>query len=80
MSTLGIILTVIQIICAVVLIAIVTLQSGKSAGLGAAISGSSQSYLSKNKGASMDAKLSKATKWVAAVFIVLTFAISLVAL
>ncbi|MBQ7565562.1 MAG: preprotein translocase subunit SecG [Oscillospiraceae bacterium] len=80
MNTLSLILTILQIVSAVVLIVIVSVQSGKSAGLGAAISGTSQSYLSKNKSASFDAKLSKATKWVAAAFILLTFSISLAAL
>ncbi|MBQ7255914.1 MAG: preprotein translocase subunit SecG [Oscillospiraceae bacterium] len=77
METLRLILTIIQVVCAVVLVAIVTVQSGKSAGLGSAISGSQESYLSKNKSASLDAKLSRATKWVAAVFILLTLVVNL---
>ena len=40
------------------------------------ISGASDSFLSKNKAKSADAKLAKWTKWVAIVFIVLTLALS----
>lgn len=80
METLRLVLTIVQVVCAVALIAIVTIQSGKSAGLGSAISGSSDSYLSKNKTASLDAKLSLATKWVAAAFILLTLIVNLLVL
>ncbi len=65
-------LTVIQVLLSLCLIAIVMLQSGKSAGLSGAIAGAADTFLSKNKAKSMDAKLAKATKWVAIVWVVLT--------
>ena len=65
-------LTVIQVLCALVLIAVVMLQSGKSAGLSGAIAGGVDTFLSKNKAKTWDAKLARATKWVGAVFLVLT--------
>lgn len=71
------ILTIIQVIMGVVLILAVTLQSGKSSGLGGAISGSAETFLSKNKNATLDAKLTKATKWIAIVFVVLTLVLNL---
>jgi preprotein translocase subunit SecG len=77
MEVLHIILTVIQVILAVALIAIVTLQSGKSSGLSSAVSGASESFFSKNKNGSLDATLAKLTKWVALAFVVLTFALNL---
>ena len=77
MEVLHIILTVIQCLAAVGLVVIVMVQSGKSAGLSGAITGSTESFMSKNKGSSLDAKLAKATKWVAAVFLVLTFVLNL---
>ena len=43
------ILIVLEAICSIALIAVVLLQSGKEAGLSGALSGSSDSYLSKNK-------------------------------
>lgn len=77
MEVLHIILTVIQCLAAVGLVVIVMVQSGKSAGLSGAIAGSSEGFMSKNKGSTLDAKLAKLTKWVAAVFLVLTFVLNL---
>ena len=56
------VITVIQVILSLAIIAIVMLQSGKSAGLSGAISGAADTFLSKNKAKSLDAKLAKATK------------------
>ena len=53
-------------------------QSGKEAGLSSAISGSSDSYLSKNKKGGLDRMLANSTKWIAIVWILLTLALSLV--
>ena len=77
MNVLRIVFTVIQLICAVLLVLAVTLQSGKSSGLGGTISGSAETFLSKNKTATLDAKLSRATKWVGGVFLVLTLVLNL---
>lgn len=75
---LKIILTVIQVICALILVGVVMLQSGKNAGLSGAIAGAADSFLSKNKATSWDAKLTRATKWIALVFMVLTLVLSLI--
>ena len=72
MTDLHIVLTVIQVILAVALVAIVTIQSGKSAGLSGAIGGVADSFLSRNKAKTLDAKLARATKWVGAIFLILT--------
>ena len=53
----NLVITVIQVLCSLVLVAIVMLQSGKSAGLSGAISGMADTFLSKNKAKTMDAKL-----------------------
>ena len=65
-------ITVVQLLAALVLILIVLFQSGKSQGLSGAIGDIADSYMSKGKARTIDAKLAKATKWVGAVFIVLT--------
>ena len=66
-------ITIIQLIACLALVVIVILQSGKSAGLSSAIGGGSgETFLSKNKSKSLDARLSRLTKWVAAVFMLLT--------
>ena len=71
-------ITIIQLISCVILILIVLFQSGKTAGLSGAIGGGSETYLSKNKSKSLDAKLAKGTKWVAIVFVVLTLILNIV--
>ncbi len=76
MEVLHIILTVIQVLCAVGLVAIVMMQSGKEGGLGA-ITGSSESFMSKTKNSNREAKLVMFTKIIAGVFLVLTFALNL---
>ncbi len=78
MEIVKIVLTVIQVIAALFLIAVVLLQSGKSAGLSGAIAGGADTFLSKNKARSWDARLAKWTKWVAILFIVLTLVICLI--
>ena len=70
-------ITVLQVILSLALIAVVMLQSGKSAGLSGAIAGGADTFLSKNKAKSLDAKLAKMTKWVGGVFIILTFVLNL---
>ena len=71
-------ITVLQVILSLALIAVVMLQSGKSAGLSGAIAGGADTFLSKNKAKSLDAKLAKMTKWVAIAFILVTLALSLI--
>ena len=76
MNVLHIILTVIQVLCAIGLVAIVMMQSGKDGALGA-ITGSSDSFMSKTKNSNREAKLAMFTKIIAAVFLVLTFVLNL---
>ena len=74
--TIKLVLTVIQVLLALCLIAIVMLQSGKSAGLSGAIAGGAETLLSKGKAKTLDAKLAKATKWFGLVFVVLTLVLT----
>ena len=71
-------LIVLEIVISIALILVVLLQSGKESGLSAALSGNSESYLSKNKRASLDKKLAASTKWLALAFVVVTLALVLV--
>ena len=77
MSALEIILIVLETIASIAMIVVVLLQSGKEAGLSGALSGSSDSDLSKNKGG-MDHILATTTKWIALVWILLTLILSLI--
>ena len=72
------ILIILEAICSLALIGVVLMQSGKEEGLSGALSGSSNSYLNKNKSSGLDAKLAASTKWIALAWIVLTLALSLV--
>ncbi len=72
-------LTVIQVICGLLLIGIIVMQSGKSAGLSGAIAGVADSFMSKNEAKTADAKMAKATKWIGAAFIILTLLLNILA-
>ena len=72
------ILVVLEAIASIALIVVVLLQSGKEAGLSGALTGTSDSYLSKNKKAGLDQVLASSTKWIAIAWILLTLALSLV--
>ena len=78
MIILEIAITILQLLTCLFLIAVVLLQSGKRSGLSGAIAGGAETFLSKNKARSLDAKLAKATKWVAAAFAVLTIVLNIV--
>ena len=71
-------ITILQVVLSLAMIAIVMLQSGKSAGLSGAISGAADTFLSKNKAKSLDAKLAKMTKWVAILWVVLTLTLCVI--
>lgn len=72
------VLIVLEAICSLALIVVVLLQSGKEAGLSGALTGASESYLSKNKKGNLDQVLASSTKWIAVVWVLLTLVLSLV--
>ena len=71
-------LTIVQLLTCLFLIAVVLLQTGKRSGLSGAISGAADTFMTKSKARTFDAKLAKATKWVALAFVLLTFALNLI--
>ena len=73
MEVVKIIITVLQVITSLVLIAVIMFQSGKESGLSGALTGKNDTYLSKMGG--LDKKLASATKWIALVWGALTLAI-----
>ena len=68
MDALVLVITILQLLCGLAIILVVLFQSGKSAGLSGAIGGVADSFLAKT----WDAKLARATKWIGAVFLILT--------
>lgn len=77
MEAVKIILIVLEVIASVLLTAVVLLQSGKEAGLGA-LAGNSESYMNKSKMGGLDKKLASATKWIALAWILLTLVLTLI--
>ena len=73
-----IILTVLEVIASVALIAVVLVQSGKESGLSGALAGNNESYMNKSKLGGLDKMLAKATKWIALAWIVLTLVLCLI--
>ena len=76
MTTLELNLTIIQLVSGLSLTVNLLMQSGKSAGLSGAIAGGAETFLSKGKAKTLDAKLAKATKWFGLVFVVLTLVLT----
>jgi preprotein translocase subunit SecG len=71
-------LTILQLLSALSITAIVLFQSGKSAGLSGAIAGVADTFLAKNKARTIDAKLARYTKYVALVFVLLTLVLNII--
>ena len=76
MEVVKIIVTVLEVIASVAMILFVVFQSGKEAGMGA-LTGNSETYLSKSKYGNLDKILASATKWIALAWILLTLSLSL---
>ena len=72
------VLSIVLFLLSLFLIAVVLLQEGKTAGLNGAISGGADTFLSKNKARTLDAKLARWTKWVAILFMLICVALALV--
>ncbi|MCH5272827.1 MAG: preprotein translocase subunit SecG [Lachnospiraceae bacterium] len=71
MEALRIVVTILYVVICIALVAVVIMQEGKSAGLGA-ISGMAETYWGKNKGRSIEGKLELMTKILAVLFIVIS--------
>lgn len=67
-----VILSVVQIIASILIIAIVLMQSGKDAGLSGAIAGGAETFFGKNKGRTIDAILNKYTAIFAIIFVIVS--------
>ena len=72
METLKTVALVLDLLSAVLLVLVIILQSGKSAGLSSALAGSSDSFMSKGGSKTLDAKLARATKWIGLFWVVMS--------
>jgi len=77
MEVLKTIVIVLEVIASVAIILVVMFQSGKEAGLSGALTGNTDTYMSKSKFGNLDKTLASATKWIALVWVLLTLSLSL---
>lgn len=70
-------LTILFVIVSLILVVIVLMQEGKSAGLTGSINGMADTYWGKNKGRSWEGKLEKITRILAVVFFVLAIILNM---
>lgn len=73
-----IVLTILQLISGLAVTLVVLFQSGKRSGLSGAIAGGADTFMSKAKAKTWDAKLAKMTKWFAIAFVILTLLLNLI--
>ncbi|MCD8087422.1 MAG: preprotein translocase subunit SecG [Oscillospiraceae bacterium] len=71
-------LTILQLIAGIFLVVVILFQSGKRSGLSGAIAGGADTFMTKTKAKTWDAKLAKMTKWVAVAFVLLTLILNLI--
>lgn len=76
-ETLQLILTIVQVVLCVVMVAAILMQTGKSEGLGNALSGAAETFFGKNKGRDLESKLSRLTAYLAGAFVLLTFVLAI---
>ena len=80
MTAWEIILGILMIIVSLVIIGVILLQEGHRAGVNGAISGGADTFLSKNKARTVNAKLARMTKYIAILFFVLALVANIISL
>ena len=71
MKALAIVLSIVLLLVCIVMSVIVLMQEGKSAGLSGTISGAAETYFGKNKARTLEGKMERLTKILAAAYLVL---------
>ncbi len=80
MTAWEIILGILMILVCLVIIAVILLQQGHRAGVNGVISGAADTFLSKNKARTVNAKLASMTKYITIAFFVLALVANIIAL
>lgn len=80
MSAVEIIIGIAVILVSLFIIGAVLLQQGHRSGISGAISGGADTFLSKNKARTVDAILSRWTKYIALLFFILAIVANIIAL
>ncbi len=74
----SVVLIILEVITSIALIAVILLQSSKENGLSGALAGNSETFMSKGGRMGLDKMLALATKWVAAVWVIVTLILCLI--
>lgn len=80
MNVWEIILGIFMILVSIVIIGVILLQQGHRSGVNGVISGAADTFLSKNKARTVNAKLASMTKYITIAFFVLALVANVIAL
>lgn len=80
MTVWEIILGILMILVCIVIIGVILLQQGHRSGVNGVISGAADTFLSKNKARTVNAKLASMTKYITIAFFVLALVANVIAL
>lgn len=80
MTAWEIVLGILMIIVCIVIIGVILLQQGHRAGVNGVISGAADTFLSKNKARTVNAKLASVTKYITIAFFILALVANFIAL
>ncbi len=80
MTVWEIILGILMILVCIVIIAVILLQQGHRSGVNGVISGAADTFLSKNKARTVNAKLASMTKYITIAFFALALVANVIAL
>lgn len=80
MNVWEIILGILMILVSIIIIGVILLQQGHRSGVNGVISGAADTFLSKNKARTVNAKLASMTKYITIAFFVLAIVANVIAL
>ncbi len=80
MNVWEIILGIVMVLLSIIVIGIILLQQGRRAGVNGVISGAADTFLSKNKSRTVNAKLASMTKYIAIAFFVLALVANIISI
>ena len=80
MGGLEIALGIVMILVCIIIIAVILLQQGHRSGVNGVISGAADTFLSKNKARTVNAKLASITKYITILFFILAIVANVIAL
>lgn len=78
MGVLDIIIGILVLLISIIVVGVVLLQQGHRSGINGAISGAADTFLSKTKARTADAKLARITKYISIAFFVLVLVANII--